>query len=213
MKRRTKVMTLLVLAMSMLLCACGAKYGPEDAKAYAKSCLDASYKGEFTEYVKLTDSTEEEAQEMYDNGIDLTMEASEILTSGVSQELQDKYRQLFIDLYKSAKYTLGEAKEDGDDGFTVVVTVEPFTIFDGLDTELTAKLEELAANLSENPTDEEINELVYQAMYDLMIAKMGDNMTYGDPVDVTLHVLPDEDGVYYIPEDDLYAVENAMVPQ
>ena len=91
MKRRTKVMTLLVLAMSMLLCACGAKYGPEDAKAYAKSCLDASYKGEFTEYVKLTDSTEEEAQEMYDNGIDLTMEASEILTSGVSQELQDKY--------------------------------------------------------------------------------------------------------------------------
>ena len=74
-------------------------------------------------------------------------------------------------LYKSADYTLDNAKEDGEDGFTVDVTVKPFLIFEGLDDELNAKLEEIAANMTEVPSDEEINEMVYQAMYDIISPK------------------------------------------
>ena len=53
--------------------------------------------------------------------------------------------------------------------------------------------------------------VVYQAMYDLMLARTS-NMVYGDPVVVTIQVLPDADGVYYIPEADLLAIESALVP-
>ena len=212
MKKRIAGILALTLAFATLLGGCGKKMTAEDAKSYAKACLDASYKGEFDEYLSQTDSTKEEAQEMYDNGINLTMEASDIENSGVSQELQDKYRQMFIDLYKNADYTLDNAKEDGDDGFTVDVTVKPFLIFEGLDEELNAKLEELAANMTEVPSDEEINELVYQAMYDIMAPKLSD-MEYGDPVTVTIHVVPDDDGVYYVPDDDYQAIENALLPE
>ena len=212
MKKRITGILALTLAFATLLGGCGSKMTADDAKSYAQACLDASYKGEFDEYLSQTDSTKEEAQEMYDNGINLTMEASDIENSGVSQELQDKYRQMFIDLYKSADYTLDNAKEDGEDGFTVDVTVKPFLIFEGLDDELNAKLEEIAANMTEVPSDEEINEMVYQAMYDIISPKLS-NMEYGDPVTVTIHVVPDDDGVYYVPDDDYQAVENALLPE
>ena len=212
MKKRIAGILALTLAFATLLGGCGSKMTADDAKSYAQACLDASYKGEFDEYLSQTDSTKEEAQEMYDNGINLTMEASDIENSGVSQELQYKYRQMFIDLYKSADYTLDNAKEDGEDGFTVDVTVKPFRIFEGLDDELNAKLEEIAANMTEVPSDEEINEMVYQAMYDIISPKLS-NMEYGDPVTVTIHVVPDDDGVYYVPDDDYQAVENALLPE
>ena len=212
MKKRIAGILALTLAFATLLGGCGSKMTADDAKSYAQACLDASYKGEFDEYLSQTDSTKEEAQEMYDNGINLTMEASDIENSGVSQELQDKYRQMFIDLYKSADYTLDNAKEDGEDGFTVDVTVKPFLIFEGLDDELNTKLEEIAANMTEVPSDEEINEMVYQAMYDIISPKLS-NMEYGDPVTVTIHVVPDDDGVYYVPDDDYQAVENALLPE
>ena len=61
-------------------------------------------------------------------------------------------------------------------------------------------------------TDDMVDELVYQTMYDLLSAKL-DNLQYGDETTVTLHVKPDDDGVYYIPDDDLQEVENALVPQ
>ena len=56
---------------------------------------------------------------------------------------------------------------------------------EGLDDELNAKLEEIAANMTEVPSDEEINEMVYQAMYDIISPKLS-NMEYGDPVTVTI---------------------------
>ena len=152
MKKRIAGILALTLAFATLLGGCGSKMTADDAKSYAQACLDASYKGEFDEYLSQTDSTKEEAQEMYDNGINLTMEASDIENSGVSQELQDKYRQMFIDLYKSADYTLDNAKEDGEDGFTVDVTVKPFRIFEGLDDELNAKLEEIAEYIKLDPS-------------------------------------------------------------
>lgn len=97
--------------------------------------------------------------------------------------------------------SLDNAKEDGEDGFTVDVTVKPFLIFEGLDDELNAKLEEIAANMTEVPSDEEINEMVYQAMYDIISPKLS-NMEYRRSGYGNDHVVPDDDGVYYVPDDD-----------
>ena len=130
-----------------------------------------------------------------------------MMTSGISVSASD-----FSDDTSAQEQILDNAKEDGEDGFTVDVTVKPFRIFEGLDDELNAKLEEIAANMTEVPSDEEINEMVYQAMYDIISPKLS-NMEYGDPVTVTIHVVPDDDGVYYVPDDDYQAVENALLPE
>ena len=214
MKKLRKAWLTVVVALTAILAlsACGsAKMTGKDAKKYAQSVLDASYKGEFTEYMKQTDSSKKEAEEMYNNGIDLTMEASGLDDTGVSDELKEKYRQLFIDIYKKAEYTLEDARGDGDDAFTIDVKIKPFTLFNGMEDELQTAIQEKAATMSE-VTDDMVDELVYQTMYDLLSAKL-DNLQYGDETTVTLHVKPDDDGVYYIPDDDLQEVENALVPQ
>lgn len=205
------VVVALTTVLALSACGSSSKMTGSDAKKYAQSVLDASYKGEFTEYMKQTDCTKDEAEEMYNKGIDSTMDASGLDDTDVSDELKEEYRQLFIDIYKSADYTLDDAKEDGEDGFTIDVKIKPFTLFNGMEEELQTAVQEKAAAMSEL-TDAEVDELVYQTMYDLLSAKL-ENLEYGDETTVTLHVKPDDEGVYYIPDDDLEAVESALVPQ
>ena len=57
--------------------------------------------------------------------MDATMAAVGFEELGASQEMQADYRQLFLDMAKLAKYSLGEVTEI-EDGFEIQVTVEPF---------------------------------------------------------------------------------------
>ena len=124
MKKMKSLVLILVLAVSAwTLTGCGGM-SEDEAKEYAQAVLDASYKGEFDSYMELTDSTEEEAREMYEGNMDATMAAVGFEEMGASQEMQEDYRQLFLDMAKLAKYSLGEVTEI-EDGFEIQVTVEP----------------------------------------------------------------------------------------
>ena len=73
MKRMKYLVFALVLMISAwALAGCGGM-SEDEAKEYAQAVLDASYKGEFDSYMELTDSTEEEAREMYEGNMDATM--------------------------------------------------------------------------------------------------------------------------------------------
>ena len=75
MKKMKCLVLVLVLALSAwTLSGCGGM-SEDEAKEYAQAVLDASYKGEFDSYMELTDSTEEEAREMYEGNMDATMAA------------------------------------------------------------------------------------------------------------------------------------------
>ncbi len=211
MKKKTGLLAALALVMVVVLTACSSGMTAKDAKEYAQSCLDASYKAEFDTYMKWTDSTKEEAQAMYEQRIVNAMEVSGFVEAGITQELQDAYEQLFIDIYGQAKYSLADAVDDGADGYTIDVTIHPFTVFVGIEDEFMVELEEKFAGITTMPTDEDVNEMVFQVMYDLLKVRV-ENMVYGEPQVVTIHVLPDSDGVYYVQEEDFYAIEEAMVP-
>lgn len=206
MKKKISFIITMAACFSMLLGGCGKKLTAEDAPAYVKSALDACYKGEFDAYIEFTKSSEEEAKALYEQGLDANMEASGITDANVSQELQDLYRQLFADLLGISKYTVGEAAEDGD-GFTVEVSVEPFTMFDTLAQDLVDAVHaEEAEGLT---TEDELNAYVYQKMYDLMSAKLS-APEYGEPQTVTVHIQPDEDGIQTINEEDLVEIDTVM---
>ena len=210
MKKRVFLAFLIAIAI-IVLCGCG-KLSEEDAKLYAESVLDASYKGEFEEYIKQTDSTEEEARNAYESNLGALMKESGFEEAGISEELQANYRQLFQDMLKSAKYHVGDAKEDTKDSFTIDVTVSAFTAFAGISEETNNWLTEQFVDATEVPEEAELNEMFFQKMYELMAAKISDP-AYGEEMVVAIHVKPDSDGVYYIPDEDLTAIDSALFPE
>lgn len=209
MRTKCLVFALVLVISAWALAGCGGM-SEDEAKEYAQAVLDASYKGEFDSYMELTDSTEEEAREMYEGNMDATMAAVGFEEMGVSQELQADYRQLFLDMAKLAKYSLGEATEI-EDGFEIQVTVEPFVGLNGLETELTDSLMAQLSESGEIPDDEELGQMTMETMYDLMQDRL-EAPEYGEAETMTIRVTADSDNVYSIPEEDTTALDNALFP-
>lgn len=210
MKRmKCLVLALVLMISAWALAGCGGM-SEDEAKEYAQAVLDASYKGEFDSYMELTDSTEEEAREMYEGNMDATMAAVGFEELGASQEMQADYRQLFLDMAKLAKYSLGDVKEM-ENGFEIQVTVEPFIGLDGLETELTDAVMAQLTESGEIPDDDELNQMTMQTMYDLMQDRL-EAPEYGEAESMTIRVTADSDNVYSIPEEDTTALDNALFP-
>ena len=196
----------MVVVMSLtMLAGCGMK--PDDAKAYVQATLDAGYKADFDEYAKITDSTKEDAQKLFDNNIDTVTNSLGFGVLGATEETTEKYRELLKEIFAKAKYTVGDVKEK-DGGFEVVVNAEPMQIFSGVQDELVTKLQEKVAK-SGQPKEEEINQLAIDMLYDLLTEKLA-SVTYGEPQSVTVHVTKDSNNVWNITESDLQAVDAAL---
>lgn len=207
-KKRILPALLAVLAM-VVLSGCGG-LSKEDAKAYAQSVLDAQYKGEFKEYIKQTEATEKEAKELYEGNLDQLLTEVGIDKSTLSEEMVENYRNLFLDMGKQANYKLEDAKEAEDDSYTVDVKIKPLIVFEGTDEDALSAVQEALADVSEVPSEEEIQQMIYAKWYDILADKIT-NPTYGEEQVVTLHVKPDKESVYYIPDEDLIAVNEASL--
>ena len=204
--RKRNVSLAMVVVMSLtMLAGCGMK--PDDAKAYVQATLDAGYKADFDEYAKITDSTKEDAQKLFDNNIDTVTNSLGFGVLGATEETTEKYRELLKEIFAKAKYTVGDVKEK-DGGFEVVVNAEPMQIFSGVQDELVTKLQEKVAK-SGQPKEEEINQLAIDMLYDLLTEKLA-SVTYGEPQSVTVHVTKDSNNVWNITESDLQAVDAAL---
>ena len=65
----------LSLALLIPLAACGGALSPDDATTYIQGILDENYKGIYdAEFLEMIDSTETEAQEIYQNSIEVEAE-------------------------------------------------------------------------------------------------------------------------------------------
>ena len=213
MKTKKRILSVILAAMMMLaLTACGGMT-TDDAKTYVQSVLDASYKADFSEYTEQTDSTEQEAQQLFDENLDNIMSMGGFTDAGLSEELSASYRQLFQDMLAQAKYEVGSATEEEDDGFVVEVSAEPFTAFDGLQDEVMSAVEAEMANItdiSQLPSQDEINEMVFQKMYDILVQRVAEP-TYGEAQTVEVHVEL-SDNMYSINEDDLTELDLILFP-
>ena len=108
---------------------------------------------------------------------------------------------------------MGSATEEEDDGFVVEVSAEPFTAFDGLQDEVMSAVEAEIANItdiSQIPSQDEINEMVFQKMYDILVQRVAEP-TYGEAQTVEVHVEL-SDNMYSINEDDLTELDLILFP-
>ncbi|MDD6170813.1 MAG: hypothetical protein PUB46_12225 [Lachnospiraceae bacterium] len=207
MKKMKKMIAVCLTVVMVAATAVGC--GKFDAEGYVAACLDLLTKGETEQYTKLTGRTEEQAEQDYENNIDAMMEAMGELN--LSEDLENNYRTLYKNIYKSAKYTVtGSEKMTDKDGYTVTVEIEQITgLFDGLEDEVTNRVMNEKDSLTPDITEAEVNELVFQIMYDVLNERM-DVITYNEPETVTVEVVG-EDGVYSITEEGYTILDDALI--
>ena len=198
MNRKRKIWAVLLTATALvLLGGCGKKF---DASGYTKALLDVSYKNETEKYIELTGSSKEAAEEIF------------------FFFLEDKFRTLFESLTKNVKYTVGEALEDENGSFTVDVSIEPVTLFDDTYDEFQKQAKDYATNIAnevmngkEMPSDEDMQNSVYEIYYNILKNAMDKGIQYGEVQKITVHVNKTEGDIYEIPEEDMTAMDKAMI--
>lgn len=207
-----------VLVMMAVFIALLGGCGEFDADGYTKGILDVTYKNETEQYMKLTGSTKKAADQIFIKNLDSVMTGFSNLE--LPKQLEDKYRKMFEKLIKSVKYTVSEAKEDGDGNFTVDVSVEPITIFDDTYKDFQNQAKAYATKVSNDvmngsamPIEEEMQNHIYELYYSILNSVVENGIHYGKKEIVTVHVNKGEGGIYEIPGADITALDNKMLSQ
>ena len=186
-------------ALAVMLClslaACKGK--DFDAKGYVKSVLDAHYHGEYKDYAKYLDISEEEAKADLDKDVD-------------QQRYHDAaaHHEGHVKVEKLAKYEVKDAKKQDNGNYVVTVEVEPSNIYQTLEQNSTSVTEE-KVNQGLMPSDP----AVFTDILVESIQKSIDGNTYGDATTVEVNVTKDDNGAYGLEESEVQKLADALFPQ
>lgn len=215
-KKATVAATVILCMGAMTACA---KNEAKTYTNYMQGMLDARYKAEYTTYMKLTKATQTEAQKMYDDVIDYVLEGMyeyyEIYTDCLTDELEEGYRDLVVQLYKKADYTVNDAKkEDGD--YHVVVDVRPMDFFEISFDEAADFAENYGSDISaedyDNYSDEDWEDWengYAEGMLEILTSYV-DKISYGDVISLD-NKLTIKDDVYSFDDDDIYKIDDYVL--
>lgn len=209
-KMRKAALLLVAMIMATLLCGCGSF----DASGYIKALLDNSYKNDSTDFVNQKIGTKEQAQELYEKGIEAALK-NLIDDVQISDGLKDEFETVIKDMYKNVKYTVGEATKKDDGSYEVEVKYQKMKIFDPAmqsyavsfqeyEDEVTEKMQ----NGEESPSEDEVLETTFSLLKDAIQESLG-NLQYEDEASTTVRVeLVNK--VYTPNEDDVANLEQQM---
>lgn len=192
-----------------------------DASKYVKGILDCTYLGEYTDYMEITDATEEEAVQSYETGLEVEAGffanyfgfsdyfSSEQMDSQLLTDLIDFYR----DAYSHSSYEVKDAIKS-DSGYTVEVTIRPIDLFSPALDELNAYIEEvqtgLDAGLFDQVSDEDFYKEYAAKILDICKSYSADP-PYLEEVTLVVLVTQDEDGLYTISDTDFQNLDAEII--
>ncbi|MCM1494674.1 MAG: hypothetical protein NC089_02640 [Bacteroides sp.] len=218
MKTSTKKTAAGFLAVLIILSLTGCSLMGNSKKTYAnyvQSLLDVNYKAEFTEYMKITNSTQEEAQVVYDDGLDYLADA--LMTAyGINDvegsDIRSQFVELAKEIYSHASYEIGEVtKTDGV--YQVTVNIQPIDILLITYEDVVAYIEDINQRVTNGEyNDYELDdyEIEYaQGIIDILKEAMP-NIGNGETIPVTVTIL-DNDEYYYISDADFLALDKAIL--
>ena len=207
MNRKKKIAAVVagILVLTAAVCAgVWAYINRFDPRAYVQAVLDVSYKNETEAYMEIADATEEEADAVFENNLDATMEEFE--SSPMPEELKPQYRELFGEIAKSVNYTVGEAVREEDGSFSVPLKVKPVTLFADTYDQFREKAQEYADQVTDSVMQE-----VYRIYYDVLKAAMDTGPLYGEARDITLRVAKNDSGEYEIDTEDMQELDAMLI--
>lgn len=213
----------LAAAAAGLLSGCRAEpfSGTFDATRYVQGGLDCLYKGIYDDYRATTDATEEEAAEIYEEGMKTESQSFEVYFDlSLSDEDREKVIAAYKKVYQKADYTVEKAalkKEDSTKEYLVEVHIRPLLIFEDILPEYNAFVDEMNARYTQEVVDamDDSAYSAYLSQYAQKIVSLMeshvDTVTYGEEQSFTVHVQPDSDGIYEIPAEDLQAIDAIVI--
>ena len=200
--------------MLFSLTACG-KDMEKVYQSYIKSIIAINYLGSTEEYIRASGATQEEADNLYDANVEYL--ANNILTYyGINiadaPELKDDYMELARLIYSKCNYTVSKAYKDGS-VYLVDVTIYPMDLFAQTSSEVSAYVE----SFNQGVADGVYNDYTLQ-QYETEFSKgmveiltNGSlNMTYCEPVTITVEIVEEGD-TYYISDRDFLRIDAAMI--
>ncbi len=178
-----------------------------DASAYLKAVLDNSYKNDPTGFVDQKIATKEEADKLYEDGLD--QELDSFMTGAnvkLSDDVKENFRGIFADLFKAADYKVGEAKKQSDGSYEVTVEYKTLKVFKNAYATYSKKLEDIDASKFES--QQEVYDAVFQTLADCLKDELA-SPEYGDTqtMDITISI---KDKLYTPDENDLATLEQAL---
>lgn len=208
MKGLKKIVFLLVgMCIAGLLGGCTSD---SDARAYLQALLDASYKNDAETFVEIKLGTKEEAQALYEQGIDTGVGAF-CGRLGVSDEYREEFRRIYIDMLGKVRYDVGKAQKQSDGSFTVTVSYEKMNIFrpalELYQDNVAAMVNEWASSADKPSEEEMVREVVLQFKESMETVLADVQYDEADTMTVRIELV---DNVYTPNADDVAELEKAL---
>jgi hypothetical protein len=213
MKKLTAMLAALVMCTGLTACENEA----ETYTNYIQSVLDCTYRAEYDVYMKMTDSEQEEAEEVYQSQVDYVKELicyqNAVEIDYLSEETMDSYEELAIKLMDKLKYTVEPAVKSGD-SYHITVNCEPIDFWDATYDEIIAFYDDGFSERYENAADED-ERTALEEEYAAEVLKISEaaleNPTYGEVQTKIVEITLDEDGLYGISDDDWVEIDDKLL--
>ena len=230
MKTRMNRLSALVLAGAMLLTLASCRTSgltTEDASKCVQVEMDATYKGEFKEFMDFySNVTTEDAKAQYDSkieyeagyfmemyGVPSVEDTSLILEP--SEMRAKRSRDLYKDIYAKADYSITSTSKQDDGTFAVKVNIKPMDIIKLVDdnfeegfAEFDAKFSAIADQVNTMEEDEFLTwytETYAREYYDTLLDVLEEqvpNIGYLDEKSIVIQVQQSEEGALFISDED-----------
>lgn len=208
--KKHSILFLLTCMIAVFTTGCGFNF---DASGYVQACLDANAHGEFAAYAEITNIPVETAEQQFNDRMD--EEISYLDAYNLDETRKAQFRDLFVKMYGSFKYEVGEAVKNDDNSYSVPVTTYKLMVFkdvmkDGEDFMMDYAQKEIDAGRT--PTEDDLYIIAADFMYDYM-SKNLDALEYAEGVSTTVTVAPtsSDSRVYSFSEYELQSLLESMV--
>ncbi len=205
----------LVLGLVMILSLAGCDKGRSTHyRDYVESLISANYLGIYNEYIKLTGTSEEDADALYlqnvsrlaDNlssyyGLEITND--DVATSLIS---------LSKEIYAKTRFEVSPAYENNN-VYYVDVTVYPMDIIRQTNDRVVEYVEEFNQRVEKGDYDNferSEYETTFASGLILILTQETSSMTYLDPVTIKVRIITSKDS-FYISNDDFRAIDAAIL--
>lgn len=204
----------LVFVMMLSMTACGTSYEKKYSE-YVKSLIAINYLGVSEDYIKKTGANKEDADALYQANVELL--ADNILNYyGIvitdAPEVREQYIELAKNIYSKVNYTVSQAYKDGS-VYLVDVTISPINILSQSANDVANYVNKFNAAVAAGDYNDYTLEEYETEFSTGMLEILNDaslNMTYAEPITVTVEIIVDGD-TYYISERDFLRIDAAMI--
>lgn len=199
-----KILSMIIM-FSLILTLTGCGSADFDASGYVKACLDAAYHEEYEAYAEFIGCTIDEAKADMDEQAQLAVDTElSSLELNVTEEQKEEYLMLLKEIEHLTKYEVGQAGET-EEGYIVAVTVYPVDVYEQFLSGINGAYQSAA----------DAGELKDETIFPIMtefLKKCIDKVQYKEATETVIQVTADTEAVWQISEEEMYAIDDLLLP-